>query len=148
MPWRYVKDNNYASINYPLANRGSRTTGELVVGLGSLMYHELTHANDFSPPAAQAEDEPQRAAVHDRARHHAELVAEQHLSAEIGGNGGPGPRAVFWRHGDRHPEDLHPSTIAGWFSADLASDNYNYSTPPSATYSREDIAMLMEEFYP
>ena len=48
MPWRYVKDNAYASHNYSNSARVTRTPAEALYRLTSLMYHELAHANDFS----------------------------------------------------------------------------------------------------
>ncbi|TXH34924.1 MAG: hypothetical protein E6Q92_12455 [Burkholderiaceae bacterium] len=147
MPWRYVKDNNYASINYPLASRASRTTGELVVGLGSLMYHELTHANDFSPPAAQAGMNRSVPLFMTVPATTPSLLLNNTYPLKSAEMVALGRVQFFGVTATATQKTYTPSTIAGWFSADLASDNYNYSTPPSATYSREDIAMLMEEFY-
>ena len=49
MPWRYVKDNDYAYYYYPLRNRMSRTLEDSKYSFASLLYHELAHANDFFP---------------------------------------------------------------------------------------------------
>jgi hypothetical protein len=49
MPWRYVKDNDYAYYYYPLRNRMSRTLDDSKYSFASLLYHELAHANDFFP---------------------------------------------------------------------------------------------------
>ena len=49
MPWRYVKDNDYATISYSSESRATRTIEDLIPGLGSLLYHELAHANDNFP---------------------------------------------------------------------------------------------------
>ena len=47
MPWRYVKDNSYASYYYPEDMRVTRQASDGLYRLASLMYHELAHANDF-----------------------------------------------------------------------------------------------------
>jgi len=49
MPWRYVKDNDYAYYSYPIRYRLSRTLEDLHYALASLLYHELAHANDYFP---------------------------------------------------------------------------------------------------
>jgi len=49
MPWRYVKDDDYASSYYSKNSRFTRTVKDLVPDLGSLLYHELAHANDTFP---------------------------------------------------------------------------------------------------
>jgi len=49
MPWRYVKDDDYASSHYSKKSRFTRTIKDLVPDLGSLLYHELAHANDTFP---------------------------------------------------------------------------------------------------
>ena len=49
MPWRYVKDNAYASESYSKSERVNRTAEDALFRLTSLMYHELAHANDFFP---------------------------------------------------------------------------------------------------
>ena len=50
IPWRYVKDNNYAFSRQSYEVRTERSTADLTYGLGFLLYHELAHANDFFPP--------------------------------------------------------------------------------------------------
>jgi len=49
MPWRYVKDNDYASSYYAKELRFNRSTSDIVPDLASLLYHELAHANDIFP---------------------------------------------------------------------------------------------------
>jgi len=49
MPWRYVINDDYASSYYPKNVRLTRTVKDLVPDLGSLLYHELAHANDTFP---------------------------------------------------------------------------------------------------
>ncbi len=49
MPWRYVKNNEYASYYAPISYRLSRTLSSALYDFASLLYHELAHANDFFP---------------------------------------------------------------------------------------------------
>lgn len=49
MPWRYVKNNKYASQSFNKEQRQSRTSNDGFYRLASLLYHELAHANDFFP---------------------------------------------------------------------------------------------------
>ncbi|UJF20635.1 hypothetical protein L0B17_10500 [Shewanella sp. OMA3-2] len=48
MPWRYVKNNNYAYASYSYETRTNRSIADFTPRLSSLLYHELAHANDFS----------------------------------------------------------------------------------------------------
>ena len=48
--WRYVQGNQAVGARSPVLQRASRTTSDLIPALGRLLYHELTHANDFLPP--------------------------------------------------------------------------------------------------
>ena len=47
--WRYVKNNQSAGDCSPVLERRLRSTADLVGALAALLYHELTHANDFLP---------------------------------------------------------------------------------------------------
>ena len=49
MPWRYVKDNNYASFFPNIQYRLSRNIEDTLYSFASLLYHELAHANDYFP---------------------------------------------------------------------------------------------------
>lgn len=49
MPWRYVKNNQYASTSISKTQRITRTSSDGFYRLASLLYHELAHANDFFP---------------------------------------------------------------------------------------------------
>lgn len=52
MPWRYVKNNQYANYYSPLSLRLERTLSASLYDFASLLYHELAHANDYFPPTA------------------------------------------------------------------------------------------------
>lgn len=49
--YRYVKDNNYVSNSFPVAQRSDRVLADIKYDLADLLYHELAHANDYFPPA-------------------------------------------------------------------------------------------------
>ncbi len=49
IPWRYVKNNEYANYYSPISYRLSRTLSSSLYDFASLLYHELAHANDYFP---------------------------------------------------------------------------------------------------
>lgn len=49
IPWRYVKNNDYASYYYPIRLRAGRSMKNAEYDFASLLYHELAHANDYFP---------------------------------------------------------------------------------------------------
>lgn len=49
MPWRYVKDNDWASYGFPIKERITRSPENALYEFTSLLYHELAHANDYYP---------------------------------------------------------------------------------------------------
>jgi hypothetical protein len=49
MPWRYVRNNDYASKRFSITERLPRSAEDGLYRLMSLMYHELAHANDYFP---------------------------------------------------------------------------------------------------
>lgn len=154
--WRYALNNQSIFVPYPAGSRLSRPgPAELVFDAGWLLYHELGHAADFMPPAARGGLNNALSAWDNIAPRFSnrqlpsDLLATQFplTSGEM--------RAladVKFRTGPRNPDDLvngipysalttyTPQQAAGFFSADRASDEYAYST------TREDIAMLIEEF--
>lgn len=49
IPWRYVKNNEYANYYSPISLRLERTLSASLYDFASLLYHELAHANDYFP---------------------------------------------------------------------------------------------------
>ncbi|NMP32484.1 hypothetical protein HII17_13010 [Thalassotalea sp. M1531] len=49
IPWRYVRNNDYAFDYYEINQRQTRPLSAITYPLGYLLYHELAHANDFFP---------------------------------------------------------------------------------------------------
>jgi len=140
MPWRYVKNNDYASSSFSREQRVTRAPSESEYRLASLLYHELAHANDFFPnhewsshqsgsrvlDAAQSTDfeSDQLAVLHPLASNTMRALAQVSFAGETA-------TAV--------QESYLPADIQGFFSEDVANDYYAYSS------EREDYAMLFEE---
>ncbi len=140
MPWRYVKDNDYASNNYSKASRVNRTAQDALYRLTSLMYHELAHANDFFPSnewyvhssnlrildaAVSTNFESDELAI--------SLPLASQEMRNLGQVSFAGEAATSLQR------SYLPTDIEGFFSPDRASDYYAYSS------LREDYAMLFEE---
>ncbi|WP_406663468.1 hypothetical protein [Gallaecimonas sp. GXIMD1310] len=141
MPWRYVQNDNYAFRNIDPSLRQTRPFSELEADLGSLLYHELTHANDFMSQAKlqagidgndifynQAVKAP---IISDQLHSGYPLSSQQmHDLSQVSFQGATATATQ---------EGYTPDDVAGFFFADNANDYYNYST------IREDLAMLFEE---
>ena len=136
IPWRYVKGDEYAMRSW--APGTTRTIDDILVGIGSLLYHELAHANDFFPP------EQQRGLRKDIEVWRA--VAQPSVSDDLDrlmplqSNELRGLARVRF-HGDASTSTQRaytPADVAAMFKADTATSFYNYSTP------REDLATLFE----
>ncbi|MCV2370411.1 hypothetical protein [Roseateles oligotrophus] len=144
-PWRYVKDNQHAYNSLAREPRLSRPLGEVTFALGSLLYHELTHAADFMPPRLHAGlPTDKRVYQAGPARGLSQSLHEQFpfYSSELQGlakvlsfGATPTPLQISYT----------PSDIVHFFSTDRVSDDYAYSVPDGEAFSREDAAMLAEE---
>jgi len=144
-PWRYVSGNQYASPAYPETLRTTRSLGNLVPDLASLLYHELGHANDFFPTATRAAlDGSIPIWSNGVSRISARLLpsdvlttqyplqsAEEHALAQVKF---AGVAANATQSG------YTPLQVSAFFTVDGATDEYNYLT------QYEDLAMLFEEF--
>ena len=141
---RQVKNNDYARRSFPSTDRISRSTEELVLEIGRLLYHELAHASDFFPatqrtlnPALPIYDNV--AGRIDAKTLASDVLATQYplQSAEMRSLG-----QVLFQGVDAVPAQRAYTAfdVGGFFGADVASDDYAYSS------SREDLAMLFEEF--
>ncbi len=142
MPWRYVKNNNYVRFGFSKTSRTSRSVDYLTNELGDLLYHELAHANDFIPTSIRAglslQSSPLGTFIATGAIG-SDTLSNQYplLSSQMAGLG-----QVNFQGATATPEQkaYTPTDVAGFFSADRASDDYAYSS------KREDFAMLHEEF--
>ncbi|TPH16437.1 hypothetical protein [Litorilituus lipolyticus] len=140
MPWRYVKDNNYASLYFSKNNRVTRTEHDGLYRLTSLMYHELAHANDFFPSnewfihssgsrvldaATSSNFESDKLSIT-----HPLHSQEMRNLAQVSFKG---------ETASTSQKAYLPNDIKSFFEADEATDYYAYSS------LREDYAMLFEE---
>ncbi len=150
-PWRYVLNNQQVPFSVPLSGRGSRDIVQLRYRLGELLYHELTHANDFMPPAVQltvSRGVPVFQAIpaslpSDRLAANFPLASTEMFGLARSKFFSPGTTTAI--------QDAYTAAQVGgtFFAPDRATDEYNYAIPPGSTpqTSREDIAMLVAEFF-
>ena len=146
---RLVKGNEYARRSFPSTERLTRTQEELVMGLGRLLYHELAHAGDFFTPAQRALDPAKSIWENVVGRISSRQLVSDMLattypltSQEMRGLG----QVLFL--GAKATEEQKAYTAADvgrFFSSDVANDEYAYSINGTSA-SREDLAMLFEEF--
>lgn len=140
MPWRYVKDNNYANFFFASNTRFNRLPEERFYRLASLMYHELAHANDFFPKTewfSHSGDTSILSAATSTNFESDKLAAAYPLASD---EMRALARVSF--HGDTAnatQRAYQPQDVTQFFSPDDATDYYNYSS------LREDYAMLFEE---
>lgn len=140
--WRYVKNNDYAYAGYSSSYTGSRTVSDIQLPMARLLFHELTHANDFMPPSALAglarnQTLEQAIDAQTGRRISDELYRSDALSsdtwkklADVLYRGSPASTAQ---------KAMTPADVSAAFEPDRASDDYNYTT------QYEDIAMMAEE---
>jgi hypothetical protein len=140
MPWRYVKNNNYASRSFPLEQRGNRLGADRLYRFASLLYHELSHANDFFPNNEWF-SHPATMRVLDAAQSTSFESDSLSISYPLASDKMKALAQVSFNGNQSSVEQiaLSPSDIAQFFSTDDASDYYSYSS------EREDYAMLFEE---
>jgi hypothetical protein len=143
--WRYTLNNNNIFLFFSPTSRTSRTLDYLVFESAWLLYHELGHAGDFLPPAVRGGLNSTLTAWDNIGPRYSakqlpsDLLAQQlPLTSTI--MRGLAQVKFFGATADATQRAYTPQQVAGFFSADGASDEYNYST------IREDIAMLFEEF--
>lgn len=140
MPWRYVKDNDYADSFYPKDLRLNRTTADIVPDLASLLYHELAHAVDNFPPTTFND------------------ITQSSIFAEINKRSGTTVAAQLTATHPKQSEEMAalgqvnfrgasatalqksylPHDIVEFFSNDSAPTEYAYSS------EREDVATLFD----
>lgn len=140
MPWRYVRNNEYASKQFSITERLPRSAEDGLYRLISLMYHELAHANDYFPSyewyvhnsnervldAARSSDyESDKLAI--------SLPLASQEMVDLGQVSFAGETATNTQ------KNYLPIDIENFFKPDRASDYYAYSS------LREDYAMLFEE---
>jgi hypothetical protein len=139
---RYVQNNSYAYAFFPLDGTETRQLSDLVYPMARLLYHELAHANDFLPPAAQPLLDRQltpHAARQALANESvaAELVLTSPLTSLLWQSLA---QVLFLGVPATAEQASFPAGLVGvHFAGDGATDAYGYST------IHEDVAMLFEE---
>jgi hypothetical protein len=146
---RMVRNNAYARRSFSDTERVTRSSEELVLELGRLLYHELAHASDFFVPSARNLDPSLSIWDNAGARIRAaglpsDLLAATYplVSAEMKALGqvlylGAAPTEI--------QKGYSAADVGALFGADRASDDYAYAINGGAS-SREDLALLFEEF--
>lgn len=146
---RYVESNKaYATGSYPIERRLTRTQAHLMVNLSRLVFHELAHANDYLPPDAVPALAPERS-VHENfaVRVRGRLLVSDQLQERYPLHSDEFrrlARVIFSPAGaspDAAQAGMTAEEVARFFASDRANDPYAYTT------SREDAAMLVEEFF-
>ncbi|MCA0892907.1 hypothetical protein [Microbulbifer agarilyticus] len=140
-PWRYVKNNNYAFPLYPVYLRESRSFFDLEVDLGSLLYHELAHANDAMPQALI-----QRGLNRDDVFYN-QTDDTAVVNLAVSAVNGMTSQELYGLADVRYrgyqatllQQSYTPADVANFFFPDSANAFYSYSS------AWEDTAMLFEE---
>lgn len=143
--WRYVQGNKSAGARPPVLERASRDSAALIPTLGRLLYHELTHANDFLPPRTHLllngslrvyEAVPANTAS-EQLRAQLPFYSQEMVSL--------GRVQFFGAASTAAQRSYQPADITRFFSTDRVTDDYSYSLPAGQSVPREDAAMLAEE---
>lgn len=145
MLWRYVQGNQSAGGRSDVLARASRDSAALIPTLGRLLYHELTHANDFVPPrlhlllntALRVYEATPSNTASDQLRIQLPFYSQQMVDL--------GRVQFFGAASTAVQRGYQPADVAGFFSTDRTTDGYSYSWPVGQSVPREDAAMLVEE---
>jgi hypothetical protein len=143
--WRYVQNNQSIFVFFDPRSRLTRDLGYLQNESGWLLYHELGHALDFLPPSQYgALNNSLGTWANILPRYNARQLASDTVPAvypltstilrDLGQVKFQGVTATAIQRA------YTPQQVGAFFGADIATDEYNYST------SREDAAMTLEEF--
>ncbi len=144
-PWRYTKDNASIFANVNRRARTPRTQDQLLREAGWLLFHELGHALDFMPPSQYSSLNNTTSAWGNIATRY----TNSQLTSDIVNTTYPltstimsGLGQVQYQGAAANATQIAytPTQVGSFFAADLATDDYAYST------RREDTAMLLEEF--
>lgn len=143
--WRYVRGNANIFVFYDPRQRTTRGTQALLDEAGWLLLHELGHALDFMPPSAYGTLVNSNSAWgnlwprYQAGQLTSDFVASTYPLASAAMSG-LGQVRFFGAAATTLQESYTPAQVAGFFAADLATDDYAYVS------RREDTAMALEEF--
>ena len=141
MPWRYVKDNQYANRYFSKEQRVTRTSNDGFYRLASLLYHELAHANDFFP-STEWFTHNEQTRILDAATNTSFESDKLSISLPLQSQKMRDLAQVSFsgETANTTQNSYQPVDIKAFFSPDTANDFYAYSS------LFEDYAMLFEEF--
>jgi hypothetical protein len=143
--WRYVRGNTSIFRFFDSRQRITRTTAELLDEAGWLLYHELGHALDFMPPSAYASLNPATSAWGNIGpRYQGRQLTSDFVTTTYpltsAAMASLGQVRFFGVTANAQQVAYTPAQVAGFFSADLATDDYAYAS------QYEDAVMALEEF--
>ena len=152
--WRYAANNQNIFLPFPATSRIPRDLSVVLQEAAWLLYHELGHASDFVPVSVRGALNPTLSAWANIAPRYTSgqlpsdiasgtyplTSAPMFALAQIKFSTGPVADATLV-NGIPYAtlKTYTPNDVAGFFSTDIATDEYAYST------TREDIAMTFEE---
>ena len=141
MPWRYVKDNQYATSSFNREQRINRTSNDGLYRLASLLYHELAHANDYFP-STEWFSHNEQSRILDAATSTNFESDQLSISLPLQSQTMRNLAQVSFtgETANTAQNSYQPVDIKAFFSPDTANDFYAYSS------LFEDYAMLFEEF--
>jgi hypothetical protein len=144
--WRYVRNSQSIFRFWDPRARVGRTVGDLQDESAWLLYHELGHALDFLPPAQYAN------LLLASASNPWQLIGPRYAAGQLTSDSltanfpltssqmaGLGQVKFQGVPANATQIGYSPNDVAAFFSADRATDEYNYST------RYEDLAMTLEE---
>ena len=152
--WRYVEGSTSIFFPWSATSRTPRDLGFVLKEAAWLMYHELGHSSDFVPVAVRNSLNPAQSVWANIApRYQAGQLPSDQMStqyplasqqmkalAQINFVSGPVADSTLVNGISYSTLKMYtPNEVAGFFSADIATDEYDYTT------TREDIAMTFEE---
>ena len=139
--WRYVKDGKVAIKYADLKEPKPRTREDLKLALARLLYHELSHANDFANknlvanvdrdiPIAEALESNKEERISTKLYNSMPLTQNtlKHLGQVL----------YFGESPTYEDKELESNEVGSLFATDSASNMYNYAN------KFEDLAMLFE----
>lgn len=142
--WRYVEGNQSIFAHFDARKRVTRSGTDLRNEATWLMFHELGHALDFIPPGLYKNlDRRSGVWANISQRYSTRQLTSDTVPARypLTASALIGLAQVKYQGVEATPEQrmFRPDEIGVMFAADLATDDYSYST------SREDVAMTLEE---
>ncbi|WP_371372585.1 hypothetical protein [Thalassotalea aquiviva] len=139
IPWRYVKNNDYVTFDYPIQDRDNRNMADIQFELADLLYHELGHANDYFP-----KEEWQTFTLDSRfldaALHFDEISEEMIALYPLTSDEMKNLAAVRFLGAEATPAQKAylPADVVEFYHPDFANGFYNY------TNEKEDLGILFE----